>query len=83
MRRWADADGVLKEAGEAVRQAFGGASVEAEDVLVEIGLAVLGADGAVVGGEQPALDEAEDEVDHLQPLAGIVPRPARLIGSWT
>ena len=40
---------MLDEPGEAVGDAGGGASVEAEDVLVEIGLEVLRADGAVVG----------------------------------
>ena len=35
-------DGLLDEAGEAVADALGGAAVEAEHVLVEIGRQVLG-----------------------------------------
>ena len=53
-------DGLLDQAGEAVGDALGGPAVEAEDVLVEIGLQMLGADRAMVGAEQPALGEPED-----------------------
>jgi len=53
MGRGRDVDGVLKDAGEAVGQAFGAAAVEAEDGLVEIVLQVLAADGTVVRA-QPA-----------------------------
>ena len=59
-------DGLLDEAGEAVGDALGGPAVEAEDVLVEIGLQVLRADRTMVGAEQPAFGEAEDEVDGRQ-----------------
>ena len=55
--------GVLDQAGEAVADGLGLAAVEAEDELVEVALQVLGPDGAVVGAEEPALGEAEDEVD--------------------
>jgi len=63
MRRERDADGVLKDAGEAVGEALGAAAVEAEDIFVEVALQVLGADGAVVGAQEPPLGEAEDEMD--------------------
>ena len=43
--------------------ALGGATIEAEHVLVEVGLEVLGADRPVMGAEQPALGEAEDQMD--------------------
>ena len=43
----------------------------AEHVLVEVGLEVLGPDGAMVGTEEPALGEAEDEVDAGQAQAGV------------
>ena len=54
---------VLDQAGEAVADGLGLAPVEAEDELVEVALQVLGPDGAVVGAEEPALGQAEDEVD--------------------
>ena len=66
-------DGLLDQAGEAVADALGGAAVEAEDVLVEIGLEMLLADRAVMGAEQPALGEAEDEVDRRQAQHGVAP----------
>ena len=66
-------DGVLDQPGEAVADGVGVAAVEAEDELVEVALQVLGSDGAVVGAEQPALGEAEDEMDGGQPQAGIAP----------
>ena len=66
-------DGLLDQAGEAVADALGGAAVEAEDVLVEIGRQVLLADRAVVGAEQPALGEAEDQVDGRQAERGVAP----------
>jgi hypothetical protein len=58
-----DLDGVLDEAGEAVAGGVGFPAVEAEDEFVEVALQVLGADGAVVGAEQSAFGQAEDEVD--------------------
>ena len=70
---WRGFDGVLDQAGEAVADGLGLASVEAEDELVEVALQVLGADGAMVGAEEPALGEAEDEVDGGQPQAGVAP----------
>src|SRR3954454_5272086 len=68
-----DAHGVLDEAGEAVADPLGGAAVEAERVLVEIGGEVLLARRAVVGAEEPALDEAEEEMDAGQPERGVAP----------
>src|ERR687884_364378 len=61
------ADGLLDETGEAVADALGGAAVEPEHVLVEVGRQVLPADRAVVGAQEPALGEAEDEMDAGQP----------------
>jgi hypothetical protein len=52
---------VLDDAREAVADAPGGAAVEAEHELVEIGRQVLVADSAVVGTEQPPLGEAEHQ----------------------
>ncbi len=46
---WWCGDGLLDQPGEAVADAVGGAAVEAEDVLVEIDLEVLLADGTMVG----------------------------------
>src|SRR5436305_2405226 len=71
-------DGLLDQPGEAVADEGGGAAVEPEDVLVRPGVRLAGprpgsggevllAHRAVVGAEQPALDEAEDEVDAGQP----------------
>ena len=73
-----DADGVLDHAGKAVRRALGGAAIEAEDVLAEIGLKVLGADGTVVRAQEPALDQAEDEMDGGQALVGLAPGAGEL-----
>src|SRR4051794_7410984 len=70
------ADGLLDEAGEAVADAPGGAAVEPEHVLVEVGRQVLGADSAMMGAQQPALGEAEDEVDAGQPKGRVAPRGA-------
>src|SRR3954469_24660535 len=78
-----DAHGVLDEAGEAVADPLGGAAVEAERVLVEVGGEVLLAHRAVVGAEEPALDEAEHQVDRRQPERGVAPGGAdvdRLVG---
>ena len=66
-------DGVLDQPGKAVADGVGVAAVEAEDELVKVALQVLGSDGAVVGAEEPALGEAEDEMDGRQPQAGIAP----------
>jgi len=74
MARGRDANGVPKDAGEAVSGAPRATAVEAEDVLVEVALQVLGADGAVVGARQPALDQPEDEMDGGQALVGLAPR---------
>jgi hypothetical protein len=76
-------DGLLDDAGEAVSDALGGPSIEAEDVLVEIGLQVFGADRPVVGAQQPALGEPEDEVDGRQAERGVAPGTGemdRLVG---
>src|SRR4051812_50141707 len=53
--------------------ALGGAAVEAEDVLVQVPLQVLRADGAVMGAEQPAFGEGEHEVDRGQPERRVPP----------
>src|SRR4051795_6672960 len=70
-------DGVLDQPGEAVADESGGAAVEAERVLVEVGGEVLLAHRAVVGAQEPALGEAEDEVDGGQPERGVAPGGAR------
>src|SRR3954453_7110570 len=75
-----DAHGVLDEAGEAVADPLGGAAVEAERVLVEVGGEGLLAHRAVVGAEEPPLDEAEDEMDAGQPERGIAPGRAEIDG---
>src|SRR5438270_5435035 len=66
-------DGLLDQPCEAVADEGGGAAVEPEDVLVEVGGEVLLAHRAVVGAEEPALDEAEDEMDAGQPERGVAP----------
>src|SRR3954467_3492435 len=48
-------------------------AVEPEDVLVEVGGEVLLAHRAVVGAREPALGEAEDEMDGGQPKRGVAP----------
>jgi hypothetical protein len=58
-----DLHGVLDQAGEAVAEAPCGAAIATEHELGEIGGQMLGADGAVVGAEEPALGEAEHQVD--------------------
>src|SRR5215212_3361133 len=63
--------GLLDRAREAVADAFGGAAVEAQDVLVEIGRQMLLADGTMVGAHEPALGEAEHEVDSREPQGGV------------
>src|SRR4051794_30721455 len=70
--------GLLDQAGEAVADALGGAPVEAEDVLVQVPLQVLRADGAVMGAEQPALGEGEHEVDRRQPERRVTPGPGEV-----
>src|SRR4051812_22604751 len=67
------ADRMLDDAGEAVAEALGGAAVEAENELVEIGRQVLGRGGAVVGAEQPALGQAEHQVDRGQAQRRVAP----------
>ena len=62
-----DLDRVLDDAGEPVAEVLGRAAVEAEVELVEIGRQMLLADRTVVGAEQPALGEAEDQMDRWQP----------------
>src|SRR3954465_6694738 len=52
-------------------------AIQAERVLVEVGGEVLLAHRAVVGAQEPALDEAEDEGDAGQPESGVAPGGAR------
>src|SRR4051812_40241717 len=70
-------DGLLDQPGEAVADEGGGAAVEPEDVLVEVGGEVLLAHRAVVGAQEPAFGEAEDEMDGGQPEGGVTPGGAR------
>src|SRR4051794_21459836 len=71
---------MLDEAGEAVADPLGGAAVEAERVLVEVGGEVLLAHRAEVGAEEPALGEAGDGVDAGQPERGVAPGRAGIDG---
>src|SRR4051794_1962865 len=73
-------DGPLDQPGEAVADEGGGAAIEPEHVLVEVGGEVLLARRAVVGAQEPALDEAEDEVDAGQPERGVAPGCAEVDG---
>src|SRR4051794_40252960 len=73
-------DGLLDQPGEAVADPLGGAAVEAERVLVEVGGEVPLAHRAVVGAEEPALGEAEDEMDAGQPERGVAPGRAEIDG---
>src|SRR5689334_1779731 len=73
-------DGLLDQPGEAVADEGGGAAVEPEDVLVEVGGEVLLAHRAVVGAQEPALDETEHEVDAGQPERGVAPGRAEIDG---
>ena len=70
-------DGLFDQAGKTMGDALGGPSVEAEDVLVEIGLQVLGADRPMVGAQKPAFGEPEDEVDGRQAERGVAPGTGR------
>src|SRR3954447_760944 len=65
--------GLLDQAGEAMADALGGAAVEAEDVLVQVPLQVLLAHRPVVGAQEPALGEAEHQVDRGQPERRVTP----------
>jgi hypothetical protein len=71
-------EGLRDDAGAAVGDALGGAAVEAEDLRVEIGFSMLGADGAMVGAHAPAFGEAEDQVDGRQALRSVAPNAAEL-----
>src|SRR5436305_714536 len=73
-----DPDRVLDQPGEAVADELGGAAVDAERLVVEVGGEVLLAHRAVVGAQEPALGEAEDEVDGGQPEGGVVPGGAEI-----
>jgi hypothetical protein len=56
-------DGELEDAVDHEPAAAGGAAVEAEHELVEVGLQVRLVDRSLVGAEQPALGERRDPVD--------------------
>ena len=71
-------DGLLDQASEAVADAFGGAAIETEDVLVEVGLQMLLADRTVMGAKKPAFGQAEDQVDGRQAEHGIAPGRAEI-----
>ena len=73
-------DGVLDDACETVADRLGGSPVEAKDVLVEIALHMFGADRTVMGAEQPAFGEPEDEVDGGQVQDGITAASVELHG---
>src|SRR3954452_10624037 len=73
-------DGPLDQPGEAVADEGGGAAIEPEDVLVEVGGEVLIAHRAGEGAREPALDEAEHEMDAGQPERGVAPGRAEIDG---
>jgi hypothetical protein len=73
---------MLDDAGEAVADALGGAAVEAEGELVEIGRQVLGLDRAVMGPEQPALGKLNTKWIGGRRSAASPQEVLRLIGSW-
>src|SRR4051812_6333501 len=73
-------DGPLDQPGEAVADEGGGAAIEPEGVLVEVGGGGLLAHRAVVGAQEPALDEAEHEMDAGQPERGVAPGRAEIDG---
>src|SRR6187200_2497959 len=73
-------DRLLDQPGEAVSDALGGATIEAEHVLVEISREMLLADGAVMGAEKPALGESEDEMDGRQAQHSVAPGGAESDG---
>ena len=54
--------GLFEQAVEEQAAASRGAAVEAERELVEVGVEVLGADGALVGAQEPALEQLRDSV---------------------
>src|SRR5436305_11630226 len=70
-------DGLLDQPGEAVADEVGGAAIEPEDVLVEVGGEVLLAHRPVAGAQEPAFGEAEDEMDAGQPERGVAPGGAQ------
>ena len=56
-------DRLFEEAPKQEPPKFRAASVEAKDELIKVGLKVIGLDGALVGPEQPAFEEAGDAVN--------------------
>jgi len=66
--------GLFEEAVEQQASRSGGTAVEPEGVLVEVGVEVLAADRALVGAEQPPLQQRGDAVyarhDHVRRVAG-------------
>ena len=56
-------DGVLEEAVEEQADVAGAAAVEAERELVEVGVELVGLDGALVGAQQPSFEEGGDAMD--------------------
>ena len=65
-----DLDGLLEQSVEEQAAVVGAATVEAEGVLVEVVVELLRADGALMGAEQPTLQERGD------------PRSTRGIATW-
>ena len=54
---------MLEQSVEEQAATPGAASVEAEREFVEVGVEVLGSNGALVGAKQPALEQARDAMD--------------------
>ena len=56
-------DGLFEKATEDETTAGRGTAVEAEGELLQVGMQMLGCDGALVGAEDPALQQAGDPMD--------------------
>jgi len=68
--------GLLEESVEEEAAVTRAAAVEAEGELVEVVVELLRADGALVGAEQPALEQRGDAVDAWHgDVAGVAGRP--------
>ena len=57
------ADCVLEEAVEEETDVAGATAVEAERELVEVGVELVSLDGALVGAQQPSLQQGGDAMD--------------------
>ncbi len=72
---------MLDQPCEAVADGLCLAAVEAKDERFEVALQVLGAHGAVVRVQEPALGKTEEEVDDRQAQTALPQLVPMLIGS--